>query len=128
MGFLVGKEKIEFYNKAMALLFPISWSEPFGLVMIEAMACGAPILSSNIEPMPEICQDATIYFDPFNPRDIAEKIQAVLKNNNLLQDLRLRSLIRANCFRWEETAKKTLQVLEENARYSAFQKTERSKQ
>ena len=116
-----------FYILCQLFVYP-STCENCPNILIEAMACGAPILSSNIEPMPEICQDATIYFDPFNPRDIAEKIQAVLKNNNLLQDLRLRSLIRANCFRWEETAKKTLQVLEENARYSAFQKTERSKQ
>lgn len=81
-------------------------------ILIEAMACGAPVLSSNIEPMPEICQDAAMYFDPFNPQDIAEKIQTVLKNNNLLQDLRLRSLRRATKFSWEETAKKTLRVFE----------------
>lgn len=92
------------------------------------MACGATVLASNVEPMPEICQDAAIYFNPFDPQDIAEKIQTVLKNNNLLQSLRLRSLKRANYFSWEETAKKTLHVLEENARYSAFQRTERSKQ
>ncbi|HHT9109346.1 MAG TPA: glycosyltransferase, partial [Candidatus Wunengus sp. YC64] len=81
-------------------------------ILIEAMACGAPILSSNVEPMPEICQDAAVYFDPFNPQDIAEKIQTVLSNNILLQELKLRSLERVSHFSWEETARKTLRVLE----------------
>ena len=76
------------------------------------MACGSPILASNVEPMPEICQDAAIYFNPFNPRDIGEKIQTVLLNNILLQELRQRSLKRANCFSWEETAKETLCVIQ----------------
>ncbi|GJQ50980.1 MAG: hypothetical protein HKUEN01_33660 [Candidatus Kuenenia stuttgartiensis] len=59
--------------------------------------------------MPEICQDAAIYF---NPQDIAEKIQIVLSNNDLLQKLKQLSFIRASYFSWEETAKKTLQVFE----------------
>ncbi len=116
-----------FYAMCRLFLYP-STCENCPNILIEAMACGSPILSSNVEPMPEICQDAAVYFDPFNPQDIAEKIQTVLKNNNLLQDLRLRSLKRADYFSWKETAKKTLQVLEENARYSAFQRIERSKQ
>ena len=116
-----------FYAMCRLFLYP-STCENCPNILIEAMACGSPIVSSNLEPMPEICQDAAVYFDPFNPQDIAEKIQTVLKNNNLLQDLRLRSLKRADYFSWEETAKKTLQVLEKDTRYSAFQKTERSKQ
>src|SRR3990170_4368127 len=81
-------------------------------VLIEAMACGAPILASNIEPMPEICQDAAVYFDPFKPQDISEKIKKVLLDNNLIQNLKKLSLRRANCFSWDETAKKTLCILE----------------
>lgn len=116
-----------FYILCQLFVYP-STCENCPNILIEAMACGATVLASNVEPMPEICQDAAIYFNPFDPQDIAEKIQTVLKNNNLLQSLRLRSLKRANYFSWEETAKKTLHVLEENARYSAFQRTERSKQ
>jgi glycosyltransferase involved in cell wall biosynthesis len=81
-------------------------------ILIEAMACGAPILSSNIEPMPEICRDAAVYFDPFNPQEIAEKIQSVLINNSLIQKLKQLSVKRAGYFNWEETAKKTLSVFE----------------
>ena len=126
-GHVPYEEMPYFYTMCRLFLYP-STCENCPNILIEAMACGAPILSSNIEPMPEICQDAAMYFDPFNAQDIAEKIQIVLKNNNLLQDLRVRSLKRANYFSWEETAKKTLRVLEKNARRSIFQRTERSKQ
>ena len=100
-----------FYALCQLFVYP-STCESFGMTLVEAMACGSPILASNVEPMPEICQDAAVYFDPFSPQDIAEKFQTVLKNNDLLQDLRLRSLKRANCFSWQETARKTLRVLE----------------
>ena len=105
-------EEVPFFYVLCKLFVYPSTCESFGMTLVEAMACGAPILSSNIEPMPEICQDAAVYFDPFNSQDIAEKIKAVLKKNDLLQDLRLRSLRRATKFSWEETAKKTLQVFE----------------
>ena len=120
-GHIPYEELPYFYVLCKLFVYP-STCENCPNILIEAMACGATVLASNVEPMPEICQDAAIYFNPFDPQDIAEKIQTVLKNNNLIQDLRLRSLKRANYFSWEKTAKKTLHVLEKNARYSAFQK------
>ncbi len=100
-----------FYALCKLFVYP-STCESFGMTLVEAMACGAPILSSNIEPMPEICRDAAVYFDPFNPQDIAEKIQSVLANNSLMQKLKELSIKRAGYFDWEETARKTLRVLE----------------
>lgn len=111
LGHIPYEELPCFYALCKLFVYP-STCESFGITLVEAMACAAPILSSNIEPMPEICQDAAIYFNPFNPHDIAEKIQAVLGNNELLQNLRQLSINRAACFSWEETAKKTLQVFE----------------
>lgn len=100
-----------FYILCQLFVYP-STCESFGMTLVEAMACGAPILSSNIEPMPEICQDAAMYFDPSNPQDIAEKIQMILANNELLQNLKRLSLKRANYFSWEETAKETLHIFQ----------------
>jgi len=100
-----------FYLLCHLFVYP-STCENCPNILIEAMACGAPILSSNIEPMPEICQDAAVYFDPFKPQDISEKIKKVLFDNNLIQNLKQLSLKRANCFSWDETAKKTLCILE----------------
>ncbi|OGB76518.1 hypothetical protein A2011_00370 [candidate division CPR3 bacterium GWE2_35_7] len=79
MGFLVGKEKIEFYNKAMALLFPISWSEPFGLVMIEAMACGTPVVAFDCGSVKEVVKDGVTGY-VVDPREgITGFIEAVKK-------------------------------------------------
>src|SRR3972149_7427236 len=100
-----------FYLLCHLFVYP-STCENCPNILIEAMACGAPILASNIEPMPEICQDAAVYFDPFKPQDISEKIKKVLLDNNLIQNLKKLSLKRANCFSWDETAKKTLCILE----------------
>ncbi|WP_169703620.1 glycosyltransferase family 4 protein [Candidatus Kuenenia stuttgartensis] len=110
-GHISYEELPYFYAMCRLFLYP-STCENCPNILIEAMACGAPILSSNIEPMPEICQDAAVYFDPFNPRDIAEKIQTTLTNDTLIRDLKRLSLRRASYFSWEDTARKTLQVFE----------------
>ena len=111
-GHVPNEELPYFYMLCQLFVYP-STCENCPNILIESMACGAPVLSSNIEPMPEICQDAAIYFDPFNPQDIAEKIKAVLSNDGLLEKLKQNSIRRANCFSWEETAIKTLGIMEE---------------
>lgn len=110
-GHIPYEELPYFYGLCQLFVYP-STCENCPNILIEAMACGAPILASNIEPMPEICQDAAIYFDPFNPKDIAEKIKTVLTDHNVIQKLRQLSPKRARCFSWEETAKETLRVFE----------------
>ncbi len=105
-------EEVPFFYVFCKLFVYPSTCESFGMTLVEAMACGSTILASNIEPMPEICQDAAIYFDPYNPQDIAEKIQTTLTNDTLIRDLKRLSLRRASYFSWEDTAKKTLQVFE----------------
>ncbi|OHB47480.1 MAG: hypothetical protein A2106_05260 [Planctomycetes bacterium GWF2_40_8] len=105
-------EELPFFYVLCKLFVYPSTCESFGMTMVEAMACGAPILASNIEPMLEICQEAAVYFNPFNSYDIAEKIKAVLLDNELLQKLKQNSLKRADYFSWEKTAKETLRILE----------------
>ena len=111
-GHVPNEELPYFYMLCQLFVYP-STCENCPNILIESMACGAPVLSSNIEPMPEICQDAAINLDPFNPQDIAEKIKAVLSNDSLLEKLKQNSIRRANCFSWEETAIKTLGIMEE---------------
>ncbi|MGR3319003.1 MAG: glycosyltransferase family 4 protein, partial [Candidatus Anammoxibacter sp.] len=82
-------------------------------ILIEAMGCGAAIVASNIEPMPEICQDGALYCDPNDPGDIADKMLKVLRSNELRESLSKKALERSKFFSWEKTVQETLKVFEE---------------
>lgn len=99
------------YTKSYLFAYP-STIENCPNILIEAMGCGAPIISSNIEPMPEICGDAALYFDPNDTDDIADKILKVLKSEELRIDLSKKAIQRAELFSWKNTAMETLKVLE----------------
>jgi len=73
-------DKAEFLGNAAALLFPIDWSEPFGLVMIEAMACGTPVIAWRSGSVPEVIDEART---GFMVRSIEEAIEAIAKVENL---------------------------------------------
>jgi glycosyltransferase involved in cell wall biosynthesis len=62
LGQLAGKDKDEFLRNAAALLFPVRWPEPFGLVMVESLACGTPILALNRGSVPEVIEDGVTGF------------------------------------------------------------------
>jgi len=97
------------YSACKLFVYP-STCESFGMTLVEAMACGAPILASNREPMPEICADAALYFDPMNPVALADVIMKTLKNPDLISALARNSLERAKTFSWENTAINTLKT------------------
>jgi glycosyltransferase involved in cell wall biosynthesis len=62
LGQLAGRDKDEFLRNAAALLFPVRWPEPFGLVMVEALACGTPVLALNCGSVPEVIEDGVTGF------------------------------------------------------------------
>jgi glycosyltransferase involved in cell wall biosynthesis len=97
------------YNGAEALVYP-SFAEGFGLPVLEAMACGTPVITSNTTSLSEIAGDAALLVDPHSFEEIGEGIEAILSNDTLRKDLSHRGVKRAQGFRWEETAKKTIQV------------------
>ena len=111
-GGVVHEELPAVYQKASLFVFP-SILETFGIPLIEAMAAGCPIVASRASCMPEICQDAALYFDPYNIEDIKDKIEAGLSDNNLRSDLIDKGKKRAKKFSWEETARKTTRLFEE---------------
>ena len=82
------------------------------MTLVEAMACGAPILASQVEPMMEICANAAIYFDPKNPAAMADTIVKILKDQELISTLTAKARERAKTFSWENTAIHTLEIFE----------------
>lgn len=97
------------YNLATIFIYP-SLRESFGLPIIEAMACGTPVITSNTSSMPEVADNAALLVDPFNVEDIAEKIQALATDNNLSSNLVEKGFERAERFSWHKTAKEVLEI------------------
>jgi glycosyltransferase involved in cell wall biosynthesis len=98
------------YRQADLFVFP-SLLETFGHPLVEAMASGVPVVVSNSTAIPEICADGALYFDPTDVGDAVMKISQVLADHALRQHLVAKSLARAAEFSWEQTARKTLEVL-----------------
>jgi glycosyltransferase involved in cell wall biosynthesis len=98
-------------NQAIALVFPSLW-EGFGLPVLEAMACGTPVITSNLSSLPEVAGDAALLVNPYNMGEIAEVMQAVAADSGLRSRLRQASLARASQFSWTKTGQATAQVLQ----------------
>ena len=96
------------YNNALALIFP-SFYEGFGLPLVEAMACGTPVLASHASSIPEVAGDAALYFNPYDPDEIRATMEAVL-HSDAAGTLKKKGLERAALFSWEDTAKETLKA------------------
>jgi len=108
------------YANAELYVFP-SLCETFGLTQLEAMACGVPVIASNVSVMPEICGDAAEYFDPYVPDDIAEAILKIIVDKKRKRELVAKGFQRVRAFSWEKTAKQTIELLEEVARVNVIE-------
>ena len=102
------------YSAAQAFVYP-SLYEGFGLPVLEAMACGTPVVCSQTTSLPEVVHDAGILVDPYEPSAIAEGIRSVVENQALQHQLRQRGLTRAREYTWERAASITWQVLQDAA-------------
>lgn len=110
-GYVSDQDLVALYSSAFALTMP-SYSEGFGLPAIEAMACGAPVLSSDRGSLREVIGDAGIYFDPFDIESISNAIIEIGGNRELRLDLSCKALSRAKSFSWRHAAQVTLTHLE----------------
>ena len=99
-------------NQALALVFPTLW-EGFSLPVLEAMACGTPVITSNISSLPEVAGDAAILINPYDAREITAAMQAVINDSELRKQLSEKGLKRASQFSWEKTGLATVEVLKE---------------
>ncbi len=102
-------ELVSFYNLADLFVLP-SFTEGFGLPVIEAMACGTPVAASNRSSLPEIVGEAGALFDPYQVDALSEVVYNVLKNRELRETMSKKGLERAKLFSWEKTARQTLEI------------------
>ena len=95
---------------AEALVFA-SLYEGFGLPVLEAMACGCPVITSNITSIPEVGGDSVFYVNPEDTENIAQGMYQILTEDNLRRDLIQKGQARAKLFSWDKTAQKIVSVL-----------------
>jgi glycosyltransferase involved in cell wall biosynthesis len=109
----VDQDKLKkIYQKAKLFIFP-SFHESFGLPPLEAMACGTPVIVSNIGALPEVCSDSVLYIDPYNVDDIVKKMEILLSDEDLQKKLVETGLNRVKQFSWQNSAKEHIKVFEE---------------
>lgn len=108
IGYLAREELPALYAECKAFVF-LSLAEGFGLPVLEALACGAPVVTSTAVPLPDLKENAVIC-DPHSPVSISEGISQVLTDNSLRNCLRERGKIYAKQFTWQRTARETVQV------------------
>jgi glycosyltransferase involved in cell wall biosynthesis len=99
----------EFYNRAALFAYP-SLYEGFGLPILEAMACGTPVVASSASSMPEVGGDAVLYAEPRDPDAFTGQVVRVLGDNELRARLSEAGIRRAHQFSWRRTAEETLAV------------------
>ncbi len=108
-GYVPDQELKILYSKAFVYVFP-SFYEGFGLPALEAMAFGLPVVSSNKTSLPEIFGTAAVYFNPEDEAEMKEKIESVINNEELRQDLRNRGPEQVKKYSWSECARLTLEA------------------
>lgn len=99
----------ELYSRARAFFFP-SWYEGFGIPVLEAMALGCPVVTSQGGALQEVCGDAALFADPADPENMAQVLKQVLSQPELREKMQKQGRERAAQFTWERCAEKTLQV------------------
>lgn len=103
-GYVTDEELAKFYNLCSMFVFP-SYHEGFGLPVLEAMSCGAPVIGSNTTSVPEVVGRQDTLFDPYDVLDISQKLKKVLEDEDFRAELIAHGFKQAQKFSWDITAK-----------------------
>ncbi|HOV73510.1 MAG TPA: glycosyltransferase family 1 protein [Candidatus Hydrogenedentes bacterium] len=110
LGFVPEEDLPGLISCADALALVSLW-EGFGLPVLEAMACGTPVIASNCSSLPEVAGEAAVLVDPFDISSIRNGLERLLADASLRADLSAKGIARSRLFSWENTARLTLQAL-----------------
>jgi len=113
-GFLEREDLVALYRGAAALLYP-SRNEGFGLPVVEAMACGTPVVAARAGSLPEVGGGACLYVDPDEPERLAAAVASILNDDALARRLSEAGRARSAVFDWREAARRTLEVYRDAA-------------
>jgi glycosyltransferase involved in cell wall biosynthesis len=109
LGRVSSEDLLSLYNAAELLAHP-AFYEGFGLPPLEAMACGLPVVVSNVASLPEVVADAGLMIDPHDVDELAVSMWRVLNDGGLRQEMRDKGLRQAARFSWERAARETLAI------------------
>jgi len=112
LGFISNSDLAKVYNLATCFVYP-SFYEGFGLPIVEAMACGTAVVSSNSSSLPEVGGDAVLYCNPHNINEIKQMIEKLLSDKSLREKMIKKGLKQAQLFSWDKSAKEHLEVFKE---------------
>lgn len=111
VGYAGARELRDLYARAACLVLP-SLGEGFGLPVLEAMACGTPVVTANTSSLPEVAGEAALLVDPHDAVALADAVHRVLTDRGLREDLRRRGFERAAGFNWRRTAEQVSRLLD----------------
>ena len=114
VGYVPPADAAALLSGSLGLAYPTRY-EGFGFPALEAMACGAPVLTSNVSALPELVGDDAVLVDPSDDASIAEGLVRLISDDGLRERLRAAGLVRAARFGWDETARATAAALERAA-------------
>lgn len=114
-GYIANTDLAALYGGAFAFLYP-SLRESFGIPMLEAMACGTPVIAGNTSAMPEIAGEGALLADPFNAEDITDKILQLESDDAFYRQQVEYGLNRSRMFSWRNTAESLLKIYKEFAK------------
>jgi len=120
-GYVSNEEQARYYSSALALVMP-SLYEGFGLPLVEAMACGCPVIASNTSSLPEVAGDAGLFFAPQDSRELAHLIGRVATEPALRDELIRKGFETVEHFSWERNARATLQLYQKVEAELAFRR------
>ncbi len=113
LGRVDDDELISLYSNAECFVYP-SLYEGFGIPPLEAQACGCPCLVSNAASLPEVCADSVMYCNPYKVSDIAQKLELILSDVSIRNDLIEKGFENVKRFSWKKSAQQILKIIEKN--------------